>query len=141
MLVNQCGLYTEAVCVCVFFFKHKTSYEVRISDWSSDVCSSDLGERVQVAGVERNQLGRIGHGQREVDVIADLGDGASLLGDDGGGVEAHAKHPVRSEERRVGKECVRTCRSRWSTCHETHKKTQNTNNAGRQHTTQKSDKE
>src|SRR3546814_3068132 len=26
----------------VFFFKQKTSYEVRISDWSSDVCSSDL---------------------------------------------------------------------------------------------------
>src|SRR3546814_12726494 len=31
------------VCVeCVFFFKQKTAYEMRISDWSSDVCSSDL---------------------------------------------------------------------------------------------------
>src|SRR3546814_8037529 len=30
------------VCVCVFFFKQKTAYELRISDWSSDVCSSDL---------------------------------------------------------------------------------------------------
>src|SRR3546814_7379270 len=30
-------------CFCfVFFFKHKTAYEMRISDWSSDVCSSDL---------------------------------------------------------------------------------------------------
>src|SRR3546814_1805182 len=29
----------------VFFFKQKTAYEMRISDWSSDVCSSDLGER------------------------------------------------------------------------------------------------
>src|SRR3546814_1226776 len=29
----------------VFFFKQKTAYEVRISDWSSDVCSSDLGQR------------------------------------------------------------------------------------------------
>src|SRR3546814_13012670 len=28
--------------MCVFFFKHKTTYEMRISDWSSDVCSSDL---------------------------------------------------------------------------------------------------
>src|SRR3546814_5590909 len=28
--------------VCIFFFKHKTAYEMRISDWSSDVCSSDL---------------------------------------------------------------------------------------------------
>src|SRR3546814_6825767 len=27
---------------CFFFFKHKTAYEMRISDWSSDVCSSDL---------------------------------------------------------------------------------------------------
>src|SRR3546814_17147313 len=34
----------------VFFFKQKTAYEVRISDWSSDVCSSDLpGERVTAA--------------------------------------------------------------------------------------------
>src|SRR3546814_2587909 len=32
------------VCRCVFFFKQKTAYEMRISDWSSDVCSSDLVE-------------------------------------------------------------------------------------------------
>src|SRR3546814_17628529 len=31
------------VVVCVFFFKQKTAYDVRISDWRSDVCSSDLG--------------------------------------------------------------------------------------------------
>src|SRR3546814_8209833 len=31
--------------VCVFFFKQKTAYEMRISDWSSDVCSSDLPAR------------------------------------------------------------------------------------------------
>src|SRR3546814_4653262 len=30
------------VCLFVFFFKQKTAYEMRISDWSSDVCSSDL---------------------------------------------------------------------------------------------------
>src|SRR3546814_4287806 len=29
-------------CCCFFFFKQKTAYEMRISDWSSDVCSSDL---------------------------------------------------------------------------------------------------
>src|SRR3546814_9316592 len=35
--------YVEVVGVfCVFFFKQKTAYEMRISDWSSDVCSSDL---------------------------------------------------------------------------------------------------
>src|SRR3546814_5706331 len=39
------------MCVCIcsttnfFFFKQKTAYEMRISDWSSDVCSSDLGTR------------------------------------------------------------------------------------------------
>src|SRR3546814_11004328 len=32
-------------CVVFFFFKQKTAYEMRISDWSSDVCSSDLGEQ------------------------------------------------------------------------------------------------
>src|SRR3546814_1367916 len=31
-------------CVCFFFFKQKTAYEMRISDWSSDVCSSDLAD-------------------------------------------------------------------------------------------------
>src|SRR3546814_10580687 len=33
------------VYVCIFFFKQKTAYEMRISDWSSDVCSSDLFAR------------------------------------------------------------------------------------------------
>src|SRR3546814_15705779 len=32
--------------VCIFFFKQKTAYEMRISDWSSDVCSSDLTVQV-----------------------------------------------------------------------------------------------
>src|SRR3546814_13005104 len=30
------------MCLCIFFFKQKTAYEMRSSDWSSDVCSSDL---------------------------------------------------------------------------------------------------
>src|SRR3546814_1365219 len=34
-----------AVCDLFFFFKQKTAYEMRISDWSSDVCSSDLPRR------------------------------------------------------------------------------------------------
>src|SRR3546814_3357100 len=33
------------LCVCVLFFKQKTAYDLRISDWSSDVCSSDLANR------------------------------------------------------------------------------------------------
>src|SRR3546814_9782396 len=34
--------FVMSIVVCVFFFKQKTAYEMRISDWSSDVCSSDL---------------------------------------------------------------------------------------------------
>src|SRR3546814_2873841 len=33
------------MCIVLFFFKQKTAYEMRISDWSSDVCSSDLAGR------------------------------------------------------------------------------------------------
>src|SRR3546814_19027469 len=53
--------------MCFFFFKHKTAYEMRISDWSSDVCSSDLVEQhvadatakgaVVLAGGHRHKLG------------------------------------------------------------------------------------
>src|SRR3546814_1646487 len=45
-------LFFLLVCVCfyIFFFKQKTAYEMRISDWSSDVCSSDLdADRVALA--------------------------------------------------------------------------------------------
>src|SRR3546814_6923639 len=45
-------------CYVVFFFKQKTAYEMRISDWSSDVCSSDLAgddaERAAVVAALRN---------------------------------------------------------------------------------------
>src|SRR3546814_9646651 len=36
-------------CFLFFFFKQKTAYEMRISDWSSDVCSSDLGDAAGLA--------------------------------------------------------------------------------------------
>src|SRR3546814_12603126 len=36
-----------------FFFKQKTAYEMRISDWSSDVCSSDLGEPPSLPKIEK----------------------------------------------------------------------------------------
>src|SRR3546814_2657257 len=48
-------LYAQFCCVCIFFFKQKTAYEMRISDWSSDVCS-DLpaveGGIVEIVGDE-----------------------------------------------------------------------------------------
>src|SRR3546814_9131408 len=37
-----CYVWCVVLLCCFFFFKHKTAYEMRISDWSSDVCSSDL---------------------------------------------------------------------------------------------------
>src|SRR3546814_3005766 len=99
------GLETYC-CVeyCIFFFKQKTAYEVRISDWSSDVCSSDLD-------VELEDLRRVLHAEpvarAEVLVHPDL----KL-------VRRDLRHRApRSEERRVGKECVSTCRSRWSPYH------------------------
>src|SRR3546814_7413699 len=42
-----------AFCVVFFFFKQKTAYEMRISDWSSDVCSSDLQAGGQLVGHAR----------------------------------------------------------------------------------------
>src|SRR3546814_9747901 len=38
-------MYFHSICIFFFFFKQKTAYEMRISDWSSDVCSSDLRRR------------------------------------------------------------------------------------------------
>src|SRR3546814_2298027 len=84
--------------LCFFLFKQKTAYEMRISDWSSDVCSSDLAEsRLIIVAVAV----RIGKGARHARGVAP---GERVVVD-------------RSEERRVGKECVSTCRSRWSPYH------------------------
>src|SRR3546814_3887629 len=41
----------------LFFFKQKTAYEMRISDWSSDVCSSDLSRRHQLSGNDHHAKG------------------------------------------------------------------------------------
>src|SRR3546814_4595021 len=58
------------MCSCVigffFFFKQKTAYELRISDWSSDVCSSDLApfhdgcDRLSVAPIQHEYLAAFG---------------------------------------------------------------------------------
>src|SRR3546814_5449040 len=102
---------------------------MRISDWSSDVCSSDLIALVSDA-VET------GSGFRVLSPPAMLCHSAAHMLADGdlqGGLrnlwDIHcmtvgflADDPdfyltLRSEERRVGKECVSTCRSRWSPYH------------------------
>src|SRR3546814_10475728 len=90
------------IFIFFFFFKQKTAYEMRISDWSSDVCSSDLSRWFRRLGDhhpgrhlrDRRPAVPRGHHRR-----------------------AGALAEERSEERRVGKECVSTCRSRWSPYH------------------------
>src|SRR3546814_4132410 len=49
-----------SICVFFFFFKQKTAYEMRISDWSSDVCSSDLGDERPHVAVRRRDDAHVG---------------------------------------------------------------------------------
>src|SRR3546814_1119887 len=106
---------------CVFFFKQKTAYEMRISDWSSDVCSSDrrvgplglgggLGKGVQDVAMGLGIEEPVGlelavHFDQRLAQLPQQADADRLIVGE------------RSEERRVGKECVSTCRSRWSPYH------------------------
>src|SRR3546814_6625872 len=97
-------------CLGIFFFKQKTAYEMRISDWSSDVCSSDLAA---VGGDHAAQAAIV-----EIALAADIvGVGEEYRVLLGPGRHQPGRHALRSEERRVGKECVSTCRSRWSPYH------------------------
>src|SRR3546814_13553642 len=57
-------MYALLVIFVVFFFKQKTAYEMRISDWSSDVCSSDLLDALRGAGV---RLGVSTHDDAELE--------------------------------------------------------------------------
>src|SRR3546814_10289387 len=69
----------------VFFVKQKTAYELRISDWSSDVCSSDLmllaGACVAPAGAQQAQ-GVVSLGGTVTEIVYDLGEGDRLVADD-----------------------------------------------------------
>src|SRR3546814_7513802 len=102
-----------------FFFKQKTAYEMRISDWSSDVCSSDLYQypggkfRIRLACVTPRKHGVA---PRSVPVHRMVPVWSSQPEPDISPT-ARAQRTRRSEERRVGKECVSTCRSRWSPYH------------------------
>src|SRR3546814_1004121 len=101
------------VYLLFFFFKQKTAYEMRISDWSSDVCSSDLLSQQRTAqGHWRNPaLGQIDAGSTTI--VERTTDRIAL----GRKRRDHQLMRGRSEERRVGKECVSTCRSRWAPYH------------------------
>src|SRR3546814_13889915 len=96
---------------------------MRISDWGSDVCSSDLGENAHHYYVAVVQLGALVHGRDWIDdggersaAEARLRAGLERLWSPHRGVYT-AIRDMRSEERRVGEECVSTCRDRWSPDH------------------------
>src|SRR3546814_2179051 len=109
-------------CVIVFFFKQKTAYEMRISDWSSDVCSSDLvvapaggGRAAADHGYRRvpEQARVAGHEQRQRRA-RDAPQQGRVVGVVPAEQVAAGFGPPRSEARRVGIEGGSTCRSRWS---------------------------
>src|SRR3546814_21141005 len=106
---------------------------MRISDWSSDVCSSDLAEELGDAVLAKTLRAACRLRFLVLIISADI-DGMMhvvRLGHHVGDRELELCHPeaagvvrrgqsmalTRSEERRVGKECVSTCRSRWSPSH------------------------
>src|SRR3546814_18884262 len=108
---------------------------MRISDWSSDVCSSDLARRLGLAKGGRGTLedaqaaaatGQIALSQVWAEVLGAEGLTAAQMLVTLGDLEHRRRYLnaaatldrlLRSEERRVGKECVSTCRSRWSPYH------------------------
>src|SRR3546814_8939404 len=109
--------------VVFFFCKQKTAYEMRISDWSSDVCSSDLPVAQQAADCIR--------AARDAQVVSvdteRVREAPPLPFDLGTLQEVCSKQLCldvqetldieSSEERRVGKEWISTSTSRWSPYH------------------------
>src|SRR3546814_13126724 len=112
---------------------------MRISDWSSDVCTSDLATpcRLHLPAIQDPVFGyqavnvesqmentssllhwtrRMIHARRQHDAFG-LGDFRDLGGSNPSVFSYVREHEDRSEERRVGRECVRTCRSRCSPFH------------------------
>src|SRR3546814_12972125 len=107
-----------------FFFKQKTAYEMRISDWSSDVCSSDLSIRPRSDAQGRGGGGGRQRGTSHRSAASSSSVRASTQRRPPSASSSSFQNgALRSEERRVGKECVSTCRSRWSPDHEKKKKT------------------
>src|SRR3546814_20955915 len=113
---------------CSFFlFKQKTAYEMRISDWSSDVCSSDLERLYTNARFAKDRddpgerVGSLAHypwaGDPRPDCQPEIVLTCCRFSPSRTAPPGHAG-AGRSEERRVGKECVSTCSSRWSPHHQ-----------------------
>src|SRR3546814_2497392 len=106
-----------------FFFKQKTAYEMRISDWSSDVCSSDLSTissidmKVDEALRGRGEKRSIGLNVPNFLVLPYIVANSDMIATIPTNFARMSAEQHRSAERRVGKECVSTCRSRWSPYH------------------------
>ena len=102
--------------IIIYFFKQKTAYEIKECDWSSDVCSSDLARAQRPTAPVVKQLLCViylGDDFRPATPLfasRNLGNFDDLPCEDQQGVKVDQ---LRSEERRVGKEC----RSRWSPYH------------------------
>src|SRR3546814_14000040 len=97
---------------------------MRISDWSSDVCSSDLAiYRFSTDSPLRTTTGDLEalalYAGQVAGLIDDIPPAASRVADivDGAHAALARLKTMRSEERRVGKECVSMCRFRWSPSH------------------------
>src|SRR3546814_14127005 len=112
------------VCVVCFFFKQKTAYEMRISDWSSDVCSSDLFDPT----ANPDDPGADDEDDEDADPYEAFRTELRMLPGKWyvihsyagfeRKVKANIEQRKRSEARRVGKECVSTCGSLWQPYHQ-----------------------
>src|SRR3546814_8009216 len=113
--------------ILIFFFKQKAAYEMRISDWSSDVCTSDLGP----LDVPRIAAQLAAEGVGRIAVVSDEPQKYPTGGvfppgttvDHRGELDRVQREMrelagvTRPEESRVGKECVRKGKSRWAPYH------------------------
>src|SRR3546814_10974667 len=120
VVYNCCLLLCLVVLfIFVFFFKQKTAYEMRISDWSSDVCSSDLSKYWMISGRSKPYCRRM--------FSTSACELASPAMATAGSPESRSvQKPTREttmitrrlEARRVRKEIDRLCRDGWSPAHE-----------------------
>src|SRR3546814_20682391 len=104
-----------------FLFKQKTAYEMRISDWSSDVCSSDLNvvdQRADASDISDSDGQTPSRSYEHHFVLAKTRRGQFRRQTQAmrlvRRLPVAADEHARSEERRVGKECVSTCRFLWA---------------------------
>src|SRR3546814_7482585 len=103
--LSECYVFILFICI-FFFFKQKTAYEMRISDWSSDVCSSDLfcgtGQRL-------SRLGSGYLGRRPAARRADPADSGNGLGKPYFASGAHGAALERNGQGQIGRA---SCRER-----------------------------